>query len=154
MRAESQRWVITTYQAEQILARYPDDPAVGSPYGWGNKTWPELGLQYKRYSSIAGDMTMEAPRRLLAETYAGVGEKVWSCRFDTPLVNTTTKIGIGHFSEIPKVFSNPDPTTLVPLGDDPSFLRLGHLMARMWVAFTAELDPNGHKGKNTPAARH
>ncbi|KAL0635255.1 hypothetical protein Q9L58_005821 [Maublancomyces gigas] len=144
--SKSKRWVVTPFQAENILALYPNDPVVGSPYGTGSTTWPSLGLQYKRYSSIAGDLTMDAPRRLMATAYAA-SEKVYSFRFDTPMKNSTTKIGVGHFSEIPHVFSNPDPTTLTPLGNDPSHLALGHLMARMWVSFAADLNPNNHNVK-------
>lgn len=72
---------------------------MGSPYGTGSTTWPGLGLQYKRYSSIAGDLTMDAPRRLMATAYAA-SESVYSFRFDSPMKNSTTKIGVGHFSEV------------------------------------------------------
>ncbi|KAH8152546.1 uncharacterized protein LAJ45_03386 [Morchella importuna] len=142
----SKRWVVNTFQAQKVLSFYPDDPAVGSPFGTGNRTWPSLGLQYKRYSSIAGDITMDAPRRLLAETYSakGVDQKVYSYRFDSPLQNTTSKVGVGHFSDIPYVFSNTDNKIITALGDDPSHVKLGHLMARMWASFVTDLDPNGH----------
>lgn len=49
------------------------------------------------------------------------------------------------------MFSNPDPTTLIPLGSDPSHLALGHLMARMWISFAVDLTPNGHGGKSPPS---
>lgn len=49
--------------------------------------------------------------------------------------------------QIPYVFSNTDQTTISPLGEDPSHLKLGHLMARMWVSFASDLNPNGHKGR-------
>lgn len=96
---ESKRWVVTPYQATQILTLYPNDPAVGSPYGTGNTTWPSLGIQYKRYTSIAGDLTMDAPRRLTAESYAVLG-KVYSYRYDSPLKNSTTRVGVQHFSDV------------------------------------------------------
>lgn len=98
---------MTPAQAENILALYPDDPAVGSPYGTGSTTWPSLGLQYKRYSSISGDLTMDAPRRLMAAAYASAGEKVYSFRFDSPMENSTTKIGVGHFSDVGGPSSSP-----------------------------------------------
>lgn len=42
---------------------------------------------------------MDAPRRLMATAYAA-SEKVYSYRFDSPMKNSTTKIGVGHFSEV------------------------------------------------------
>ncbi|KAK1142296.1 hypothetical protein N8T08_008041 [Aspergillus melleus] len=115
----SKRWVLDRTQATKLLTFYPDDPAVGCPYGWGNKTWPSLGAMYKRYESMAGDITMAAPRRLLATTMAQAGQ------------------------EIPFVFANPD-QSMTPLGDDPNRLELGNLAARMWTSFATELHPNGH----------
>lgn len=42
---------------------------------------------------------MDAPRRLTASAYAAE-ERVYSYRFDSPLKNSTTRIGVGHFSEV------------------------------------------------------
>lgn len=87
-------------QATKLLTYYPDDPAVGCPYGWGNKTWPQLGAMYKRYESMAGDISMVAPRRLLAETMAKAGEDVYSYRWDVAALNSSSTIGVGHFAEV------------------------------------------------------
>lgn len=56
--------------------------------------------------------------------------------------------------QVPHVFSNPDPTTLIPLGSDPSHLALGHLMARMWISFAVDLTPNSHGGKYPPPKKY
>ncbi|KAL4769714.1 Alpha/Beta hydrolase protein [Aspergillus nidulans var. acristatus] len=138
----SKRWVLTTEQATELITYYPDDP-IGSPYGWGNITWPEKGLMYKRYSSMAGDITMAAPRRLLAETMAKYEQPVYSYRWDVAALNTTSTIGVNHFAEIPFVFANPV-QNITKLGDDPSRLELANLAARMWASFVTDLDPNGH----------
>ncbi|KKK23930.1 hypothetical protein P175DRAFT_0481441 [Aspergillus ochraceoroseus IBT 24754] len=139
----SRRWVLHHEQATKLLAFYPNDPAVGCPYGWGNVTWPERGLMYKRYESMAGDLTMFAPRRLLAHTMAKYETRVYSYRWDVPALNDSTTIGVGHFAEIPFVFANPV-QTLTPLGADPARLELANLAARMWTSFVADLDPNRH----------
>ncbi|KAI9370647.1 Alpha/Beta hydrolase protein [Aspergillus egyptiacus] len=139
----SKRWVLTAEQATKLLTYYPDDPIVGCPYGWGNVTWPGRGLMYKRYSSMAGDLTMDAPRRLLAETLAKSKQPVYSYRWDVPALNDTDTIGVGHFAEIPFVFANPA-QNFTPLGDDPARLDLANLAARMWTSFVVDLDPNGH----------
>jgi acetylcholinesterase len=97
----AKRWNINESQARRLLELYPDDPALGEPYGWGNRTWPENGLQYKRYQSIATDLTMYAPRRLLAEKMSEAGQMVYSYRWDAPKFNNTPgTIGVNHFSEV------------------------------------------------------
>lgn len=96
----SKRWVLTRDQATKVLTHYPDIPALGCPYGWGNVTWPNLGLQYKRYSSMAGDITMVAPRRMLATLMSKSVENVYSYRWDVPAFNTSTTIGVQHFAEV------------------------------------------------------
>lgn len=100
----SKRWVVNETVARRLLELYPNDPAIGEPYGWGNRTWPENGLQWKRYQSIATDLTMYAPRRLLAEKMSEHVDNVWSYRWDAPKFNNTpTTIGVNHFSEVSQV---------------------------------------------------
>jgi hypothetical protein len=55
---------------------------------------------YKRYSSMAGDITMDAPRRLLAQTMAQYKKDVYSYRWDVPALNETSNIGVSHFAEV------------------------------------------------------
>jgi acetylcholinesterase len=97
----SKRWNVDETEAKRILELYPNDPMLGEPYGWGNRSWPQYGLQYKRYQSIATDLVMYAPRRLLAQSMSKEVEGVWSYRWDAPKVNNTpTMIGVNHFSEV------------------------------------------------------
>ncbi|KAL2866880.1 putative triacylglycerol lipase (LipA) [Aspergillus lucknowensis] len=145
----SKRWVLTAEQAASLLPYYPNDPAIGCPYGWGNTTWPEQGLMYKRYSSMAGDITMHAPRRLLAETIAKYEKPVYSYRWDVASLNDTSDIGVSHFAEIPFIFANPV-QNFTKLGNDPARLDLANLAARMWTSFVVDLDPNGHGVPNIP----
>ncbi|KAL6233205.1 hypothetical protein BDW75DRAFT_215736 [Aspergillus navahoensis] len=144
----SKRWVLTTEQATELITYYPEDP-IGSPYGWGNVTWPGKGLMYKRYSSMAGDITMAAPRRLLVETMAKYRQPVYSYRWDVAALNTTSTIGVSHFAEIPFVFANPV-QEITKLGDDPYRLELANLAAQMWASFVTDLDPNGHGVNDIP----
>ncbi|KAL4937647.1 hypothetical protein BDV06DRAFT_232444 [Aspergillus oleicola] len=140
----SKRWVLTTSQATELLQYYPSDP-IGSPYGWGNVTWPEKGLMYKRYSSMAGDITMAAPRRLLAQVISQFEESVYSYRWDVAAVNETSNVGVNHFAEIPFVFANPIQNfTTLGADIDPARLELANLAASMWASFVTDLDPNGH----------
>ncbi|KAJ4294580.1 hypothetical protein N0V90_008271 [Kalmusia sp. IMI 367209] len=140
----SKRWNVDRAEAETLLELYPDDPTVGAPYGWGNRTWPQFGLQYKRYTSIATDLAMFAPRRLLAKRMSDYVDNVYSYRWDAPKFNNTpTTIGVNHFSEIPFIFGNPE-QTLTPLGNSTENIELSHLVGRMWTSFAYDLDPNGH----------
>lgn len=54
----------------------------------------------KRYASMAGDVTMVAPRRLLAQRMAGLRDNVYSYRWDVAALNSSTTIGVQHFAEV------------------------------------------------------
>jgi acetylcholinesterase len=139
----SKRWVLTFAEAQKLISFYPDVPALGSPHGTGNRTWSELGLQWKRQASLAGDLTMAAPRRLLAAA-ASKYTNVYSYRFDAVLPNNTatSKVGVAHFEEVPYVMANPV-QTYTPLGNDTQTLALAHTMAGMWASFVSDGNPGG-----------
>ncbi|KAI4913672.1 hypothetical protein J4E90_005392 [Alternaria incomplexa] len=146
----SKRWNVNETVAEKLLELYPNDPVLGEPYGWGNRTWPQYGLQYKRYQSIATDLTMYAPRRLLAQSMSEHVDHVYSYRWDAPKFNNTPEtIGVNHFSEIPFVFGNPE-QQLTPLGNSSENIALSKLVMRMWTSFAYDLDPNGHGVSQAP----
>jgi acetylcholinesterase len=97
----SKRFNVNETEARTLLELYPDDPALGQPYGWGNRTWPANGRQWKRMQSISDDLVMVGPRRLLAEQMSRYEEKVYSYRWDAPKFNNTpSSIGVNHFSEV------------------------------------------------------
>ncbi|KAJ6015629.1 Triacylglycerol lipase (LipA) [Penicillium herquei] len=146
----SKRWVLSIEEATQILKHYYNISALGCPYGWGNVTWPALGYEYKRYESIAGDLCMVAPRRMLAHTMANFDQTVFSYRWDVAAFNDSTLIGVQHFAEIPFVFANPVQNITTLEASLPSRLPLGQMAARMWTSFAADLNPNGHGIPNIP----
>lgn len=55
---------------------------------------------------MAGDITMAAPRRLLAETMAKYEKSVYSYRWDVAALNETSNIGVNHFSEVRRQHSS------------------------------------------------
>ncbi|KAF2028860.1 alpha/beta-hydrolase [Setomelanomma holmii] len=147
----SNRWNVNEQEAKKLLELYPNDPTLGEPYGWGNRTWPEYGLQYKRYQSTATDLTMFAPRRLLAERMSVYVDNVYSYRWDAPKFNNTPNtIGVNHFSEIPFVFGNTE-QNITPLGNSTANIALSRQVMRMWTSFAYDLDPNGHGVAGVPA---
>ncbi|KAF2822000.1 lipase 3 precursor [Ophiobolus disseminans] len=146
----SKRWNVNETEAKKLLELYPNDPTLGEPYGWGNRTWPENGLQWKRYQSIATDLTMYAPRRLLAESMSKYVEGVYSYRWDAPKFNSTPNtIGVNHFSEIPFVFGNTN-QRITPLGNSSANIELSKRVMRMWTSFAYDLNPNGHGVADLP----
>ncbi|KAG8777684.1 hypothetical protein FRC12_000256 [Ceratobasidium sp. 428] len=60
----------------ELLKYYPNNPAAGSPYGTGNEAFG-LGAQYKRYTSMFGDLLFQAPRRDHLKTAAKFGVESW-----------------------------------------------------------------------------
>ena len=56
-----------------LLTLYPDNPALGSPFGTGNETFG-LSSEYKRAAALLGDASFQATRRewIQAATAAGV----------------------------------------------------------------------------------
>ncbi|KAH5324191.1 hypothetical protein HBI12_086380 [Parastagonospora nodorum] len=146
----SKRWNVDEKEARKLLQLYPNDPTLGQPYGWSDRTWPENGAQWKRYQSIATDLTMFAPRRLLAEKMSEHVKNVYSYRWDAPKWNNTPgMIGINHFSEIPFVFGSTQ-QNITPLGNDPTTIALSRTVMRMWTSFAYDLDPNGHNVAGLP----
>ncbi|GAA6040147.1 hypothetical protein JCM8097_002053 [Rhodosporidiobolus ruineniae] len=135
---------------ERLLELYPDDPTVGVPANTGDTVLPG-GLQQKRKNAIAGDFSMHAQRRRLAEYYAQAGNAVYSYRFDQPPQNATVLSGVGHFVEVAYVFSVPhEYKTANTLGNRPGDAELAKLTTGQWVSFIHDLDPNGHGIADTP----
>eukprot|EP01117_Protostelium_nocturnum_P011489 TRINITY_DN4168_c0_g1_i1.p1 TRINITY_DN4168_c0_g1~~TRINITY_DN4168_c0_g1_i1.p1 ORF type:complete len:422 (-),score=138.52 TRINITY_DN4168_c0_g1_i1:63-1328(-) len=122
---------ITSSSLDNIMALYPNDPALGSPYNTGTKSfYPPQG---KRAASAYGDLAFVAPRRLLIDRYAALGTKVWSYRFeynfDPASASKPNWPGIAHSFELPAVFGLIDGIA-------------SRAMLPYWVSFTHGLDPN------------
>ena len=66
---------------QKIFELYPDDPALGSPFGTGNKTFLS-GKEYKRAAAIFGDVVFQAPKRAWLETASAAGVKTFGYLFD------------------------------------------------------------------------
>lgn len=96
---------------DTLLRHYPDIPSLGSPYpspsrpagSWDDNSRlfkPLESNQYKRTSSIFGDLIFESGRRAQLDDIAHAGVPVWNYRFMQP--NPDRPItGTPHSSEIP-----------------------------------------------------
>jgi hypothetical protein len=58
-----------------LVAEYPSDPAAGSPYDTG--TANEVTPQWKRLTSISGDLIFQSPRRVFV-TSTSEQQPTWS----------------------------------------------------------------------------
>lgn len=78
---------------EPILAFYPSDPKVGSPFFTGPETFG-LSTNYKRLSSFIGDILFQAPRRhFLRETPKDFGEDSWNYLYREPRAGAQARMG-------------------------------------------------------------
>lgn len=142
--------------AEEIAALYPDDPAQGIPATLEGRPTGEyafLGQQWKRAAAYQGDVSMHAPRRFVAETWAKNGLTAYSYHWNVLVNGIAAPFGAGHFQEVAFVFNNVNgegydtAITVNPFEGMPdTFPQLANIMSRMWVSFFTHRDPNFNKG--------
>ncbi|KAF5310382.1 hypothetical protein D9611_012081 [Ephemerocybe angulata] len=125
---------------DKLLELYPEDPAVGSPYGTGEELFG-LPASYKRVASLYGDLTFNAPRRQWSQAAAKAGVKSYAYHFTHP--QAIPALGVPHGSESPYVYAQPPPT-------DPVGQEISNIMADYWISFTVSLTPNDGKGVKRP----
>ncbi|KAJ6263014.1 Cholinesterase [Drechslerella dactyloides] len=135
-----------------ILKDYPDNPVVGSPGGTIERFAPPYGLQYKRLSSIAGDMFNIAGRRLSARAWAERGQDAYSWRFNTIPNGFPREMGATHVSDQAFVFANflgvgypgRNYYDVEPPERKARYIQTGLLMSRAIMSFVHDLTPNNH----------
>ena len=80
---------------QQVIATlgelYPDDPALGSPFGTGNDTFG-LSSQYKRIAAVFADMQFQSQRRAWTQVASNAGVKVFGYIFADPQPNNPPSI--------------------------------------------------------------
>ncbi|KAL1634432.1 hypothetical protein SLS58_010673 [Diplodia intermedia] len=125
----------------RLLALYPDDATTPKPPFHVDPAEPfaQYGTQWRRSGAIGGDLVMVAPRRAMAEAYAGAGQDVWSYRFDTPLWNASATTGANHFCNVVFSFQNISGA----LGPYPAYKELSLGIGRAYANFVATGNPNG-----------
>jgi hypothetical protein len=95
---------------DTLLQRYPDIPSLGSPYPlphWTPEFWnnnnrifdPLESNQFKRVSSMTGDLLFESGRRVQLDDIARAGVPVWNYRFMQPPKDCQTFEGTYHSAE-------------------------------------------------------
>ncbi|KAG6918167.1 hypothetical protein DXG01_016152 [Tephrocybe rancida] len=121
---------------ETLSTLYPDNPALGSPYGTGNTTY--FGEQFKRGAAIYGDIHFQYARRNFLSVAVSKGVKAWSYIFDQFTPTNAEWQGVFHTGEIPYVFMKFTPA-------DGSLYTLSQQVLAYWVSFAYNRDPNYSK---------
>ncbi|CUA72638.1 hypothetical protein RSOLAG22IIIB_04956 [Rhizoctonia solani] len=129
-----------TVTVQELLTYYPDDPEAGSPYGSGTELF-ELPAQYKRLSSVVGDLIFHASHRDHLRTASNLGVDAWSYTFAQYLPSTVppyfaAQYGVRHTGEILFVFQN------LPSTAPAELVQLADSVTNYWTSFAYTLDPN------------
>ncbi|KAF8961997.1 esterase 1 [Flammula alnicola] len=137
---------------ERILQLYPDEPALGSPFGTGNNTFG-LSSEYKRFAAIWGDVLIQSPRRSFTQNMSATSVQVFPYYFTDPdavpipgLASAAAapgSLGVTHSSEILYVFNELENRT-------STAVLLSNIMQDYWISFATSLDPNDNRGHERP----
>ncbi|KAH9916610.1 extracellular triacylglycerol lipase precursor [Epithele typhae] len=134
-----------TFEADvaELLVLYPDNPALGSPFGSGNNTFG-AGLEYKRGAALLGDVAFQEPRRTWIQTASGFGVPTFGYLFtDQNAALANPSLGVAHATEITYVYGE---EKLV--NQNLNVRLLSSAMLDYWLSFVTSLTPND--GKGTP----
>ncbi|KAJ7199025.1 extracellular triacylglycerol lipase precursor [Mycena pura] len=127
-----------------LLALYPDDPALGSPYNTGNETFG-LSPEYKRAAAVIGDTNFLSQVSFWRRTATSAGVKTFGYFFTQPQPLSPPEIGVAHSSDLNYVYGT------VPANDtSPAAFQLSKIIIDYWVSFATSLDPNDKHGNPRP----
>ncbi|KAE8249101.1 hypothetical protein A4X13_0g5340 [Tilletia indica] len=138
---------------KKLVKLYPDELAKGSPYlnpptkvsqGITNGSEPfyykPANNQYKRMASLLGDVTFNAPRRLLLQNVRSGGRRspAWGYIVRQLDPKSPAKLGCAHANDLPYIFGN---TGTAAFGSPSLYKPLARSMRRAWISFVVDLDP-------------
>ncbi|KAF8600256.1 alpha/beta-hydrolase [Ceratobasidium sp. AG-I] len=129
--------------AQELLKLYPTDLAAGSPYGTGNQTFG-LAPQYKRLTSVVGDLIFQASHRDHVRTTTKFGVNTWSYMFTEtiPSSEADLRYGVYHTGEFVFVFQYVSTIPDIP----EALVALEESLTDYWLTFAYTLDPNPASG--------
>lgn len=135
-----------------ILAAYPNVPALGCPFDGLNTTYDQPS-QYKRMAAIFTDTTYtEAWEEYL--TWFSKTQPTWGLQWETPIPGPGIDFayGVTHASDLAYYF--PD---LLEEANDPRRSGQAHLVDQLQCAlvnFVTDLDPNGDRTSSETDTYH
>jgi acetylcholinesterase len=151
-----------------LLLQYPDNPALGSPFGTGNETFGRPAA-LKRGAAMAGDMLFQSQVRAWLGATSRCGVKVYGYHFTDPQLSGpfggslafpihyyTTILLISrivhHAAELPYIFGPTPGLTTFPT--PPGLSTLSPIMQDYWLSFVSTLNPNDGKGSTRSSNRN
>ncbi|KAH8824528.1 extracellular triacylglycerol lipase precursor [Flagelloscypha sp. PMI_526] len=141
---------------DHMFELYPNDPALGCPFGTGNETFG-YPKEVKQYAAILGDNLFTSRMRALATEMSAVGQPTYHYHFidrdfvidyPSPDVLSGPALGTTHAVELVYIglFA---PVTWINI-TSPSAFALADQMQEYWVSFVASGSPNDGKGTARP----
>ncbi|WVF69597.1 hypothetical protein IAT40_004375 [Kwoniella sp. CBS 6097] len=131
----------------QVAEAYPDVPALGSPYGTGNKTFG-LDSAFKQASSIFGDLVFQTPRRYFIRQANSDGlVDTWTYQFEQISPDRPAYIGVSHATDVPYFFGEARPGVGSEHYQQFNYTdedwALSDRMMDYWINFIHHTNPNG-----------
>ncbi|TBU30166.1 alpha/beta-hydrolase [Dichomitus squalens] len=94
---------ISDADMKSLLELYPDVPALGAPYGTGDKY--QFQAMWKRVASLIGDVGVDAVRRAFVQNFAKRGVDAWAYVYRR---NYVPGFGSTHGSELSNIYGGGD----------------------------------------------
>ncbi|KIY74426.1 alpha/beta-hydrolase [Cylindrobasidium torrendii FP15055 ss-10] len=129
----------------KFISLYPDDPAMGSPYGSGDDAFG-LDPRFKRLAAMTGDMLFQSLRRHWQETMIKYDLPTWGFMWTEELPATEEHpayLGAAHEDNNAFQFG------LVNMSN-PDYNQLSSYIMDYWLSFATSLTPNDGKGVDRP----
>ncbi|WOO78302.1 putative secreted lipase [Vanrija pseudolonga] len=124
---------------DKIIKMYPNDPAVGSPFGTGNETFGEPPA-WKQTTAIFGDMPFESKRRWFHRSANKHGNcNTWSYLWKTKNPTTPAMYGFAHADDVSYMFGQVNVTANYTAEE----VEVSEAIMNYWINFAYYLDPNG-----------
>ncbi|KAE9397230.1 extracellular triacylglycerol lipase precursor [Gymnopus androsaceus JB14] len=135
----------------QLVALYPDIPALGSPFNTGNDTFG-LSPGYKRITAVIGDLTFQSQRRFWMQTASNAGVETYGYLFTQPQPENPPFFGGKTHSFVSKWLMVQKFSTFMEVCKMQLHLTLCWVAAIIdyWVSFATSLTPNDGKGVSRP----
>ncbi|XAO27820.1 hypothetical protein I312_106683 [Cryptococcus bacillisporus CA1280] len=132
----------------QLIALYPNDPSLGSPFDTGNETFG-LDPSFKQFAAIYGDGQFQSLRRYFLQQANQYGNsQTWTYQFEQLTPGAPKYLGSYHGSEVIYVFGAANPKLAATAGSKANYTeadqQLSQTMMNYWINFAYYHNPNGN----------
>ncbi|KIR80323.1 hypothetical protein I306_02664 [Cryptococcus gattii EJB2] len=132
----------------ELIALYPNDPSLGSPFGTGNETFG-LDSSFKQFAALYGDGQFQSLRRYFLQQANQYGNsQTWTYQFEQLTPGAPGYLGSYHGSEVIYVFGAANPKLAATAGSEANYTeadqQLSQTMMNYWINFAYYHNPNGN----------